>query len=63
MSTLGEQVMISEPELEDEEEEQKFARDRKDDFYQPTNFCDELFQGRTELEQNRHYQTCMFAYN
>ena len=40
-----------------------FLRDREDNFYQPTNFCNDLFEGRTSTQQNRHYQTCMFAYN
>lgn len=37
--------------------------DKNDSFYQPTTFCNDLFQGKTPVEQNRHYQTCMFAYN
>ena len=32
-------------------------------FYEQSHFCDNLFKGNNEEERNRHYQTCMFAYN
>ena len=43
--------------------QEQIQTQKNDNFYQPTNFCDELFKGKNEEDQNRHYQTCMFAYN